>query len=418
MAALTQNRTASDTPAGFRAVNRVLAPVARRLWRLDPDGLMATASRRNQLDNFGAEDFVERLAVLCRALDREAFLHPIGRYSAHHQLVGLLATRLRLAALIEREPDLLDLPLTAPIVIVGMPRTGTTHLQRLLARDGRLRSLPYWEAIEPIPAGATAGSPWPDPVRVRRARLGLGVVRWAAPEIIAMHEMDAELADEEIWLLAADFATMLFEASYNVPSYRDWYDRADHTHSYQYLRTLLQALSWLRGSAGGERWLLKSPQHLATLGPLLSAFPDATVVQMHRDPVKVTASMASMAAYGRRVNSEMADPVAIGRYWADRVEHMLRRSMLDRPPGDTRFVDVRFAELMSEPLDVVEQVYGHAGIHLTDQAREAMRARLEANPRAKHGMHHYELADYGLDADERRRAFADYQTRFGVPAET
>jgi hypothetical protein len=252
------------------------------------------------------------------------------------------------------------------------------------------------------------------PARVERARQSVRLIRWAAPLMVSMHEMDAELADEEIWLLAVDFATMLFEASYHVPSFRDWYDRADLTPGYAYLRTLLQILQWYHP---GERWLLKSPQHLASLGPLLATFPDATVVQTHRDPLPVMASMASMATYGRRMNSDLTDPKIVGRYWSARVEHMLRRSTEDRAHDDERFVDVQFGDLVTDPLGTVKQVYERADRTLAPAAERAMRAHLDAHPRAEHGRHRYRLEDFGLDPAERRAALAFYTERFAVPEE-
>jgi hypothetical protein len=227
----------------------------------------------------------------------------------------------------------------------------------------------------------------------------------------AMHEMQAEEPDEEIWLLALDLATMLFEAVWNVPSFRAWYERADLREGYAYLHKVLRILQWYRP---GERWLLKSPQHMEQLPLLFATFPDALVVQTHRDPLEVTASFASMASYGRRMNEARPDPAAVGRYWAERIETMLRRSLEGRaglPPA--RFVDVEFRELVADPLAAVRRIYRAADFELRPDAEAAMRAWLAANPRGKHGGHSYRLEDFGLDPAERRRALAFYTSRFG-----
>jgi hypothetical protein len=276
--------------------------------------------------------------------------------------------------------------------------------------------LPYWEGLFPLPAGDAAQRPDPsvrDP-RIAKAQQSLKILHYAAPLMLSMHEMEAEAPDEEIWLLAADFATMLFEASYRVPGFRDWYCAHDQQPGYRFLSTMLQILQWYRP---GERWLLKSPQHLEQLPALLDVFPDATVVQTHRDPVIVTASFCSMATYGRRMNSRRVDPLDIGRYWSARIERMLRRSIDDRPAGDARFVDVHFRDLVADPIAVARRIYDIAQRELTADAEGRMRAYLAANPRGKHGTHTYRLADYGLDEHERRNALAFYTQRFGVPAE-
>lgn len=392
-------------PFALRAANRLGAPLARRL-SLEPDALCAAAEKRTGLADFGSARFREPLAVLARALEQEARLTALGRVSARIQLVGLLSTRLRALDLLRRRPEIEAEAIGAPIVILGMPRTGTTALQRLLSRDPRLRSLPYWEALAPLPDGdATERGADPAP-RIERARRGLRFLHWAAPRMQAMHEMDALEPDEEIWLLALDLATMLFEATWNVPSFRAWYERADLREGYAFLRRMLQILQWYRP---GERWLLKSPQHMEQLPVLFETFPGALVVQTHRDPLEVTASFVSMACYGRRMNEAHPDPGAIARYWAGRIEAMLRRSLEGRaglPPE--RFVDVRFADLVADPLAVVRRIYAAAGLALGADVEAPMRAWLAANPRGKHGGHSYRLEDFGLDPAERRRALAFY----------
>jgi hypothetical protein len=230
-----------------------------------------------------------------------------------------------------------------------------------------------------------------------------------------MHEMEPEARHEEIQLLAVAFSTALFEASNYVPSYRDWYRSTDQTPAYRYLRRMLQALQWLRGP---RRWLLKSPQHLEQLGPLLSVFPDARIVQTHRDPVRVTASMCTMAAYGLRMSRAQIDVPAVGRYWADRIEDMLRASVEGRPlvPA-SQVMDVRFHEFMADDLATVERIYAFLGEPLAPPARAAMHAYREAHVRGRLGAIDYRLADFALDSEERRRALRFYQERFGVPDE-
>jgi hypothetical protein len=385
---------------------------------LTPDALMAAATEQTGLDDFGDLGFVGRLDVLCTALREEAGLSPGGLVSLHTQLVGLLRNRLLLEQLLNTHPEIHDERIDRPVVVAGLPRTGTTHLHNLLAADPALRSLPYWESLEPVlpeaeRAAVAAGAPDPRP---ERCQLGLDVVNGALPHFRRMHDMTVDHVHEEIQLLAMDVSTMLFETLALVPSWRDHYLATDQTPSYDYLKTVLQALQWLRG---GTRWVLKSPQHVEQLGPLLAVFPDATVVMTHRDPVAVTTSVVTMLTYTARLQAARVDPPAIGRYWADRLEQMLRACVADRdlvPEGQA--VDVPFLEFMADDVAMVERIYGVAGQPFTPEVRAAMRAFMDEHPRGRHGGIRYDLATFGLDAGELRERFAFYAARYGVTPET
>jgi len=404
-------------PLPIRMLNALGGPVARRAARLHPDSLHAAARRKTRLDDFGDPDYLPRLELLCRSLETEADLSPFGRLLARGLLVGLLTTRLRLEELRKRHPEIATEPLERPIVIAGLPRTGTTHLHNLLAQIPELRTLPYWESLEPIAASALDGaaSGAKEDPRIDRCRKALVAIGYVMPHFAAMHEMTADGPHEEIQLLAVDFASMLFEATYHVPSYAEWYKSADHTPSYRYLRRLLQALQFVTGR---KRWALKSPQHLERMRPLVAAFPDAVIVQTHRDPVRITASVATMIAYTRRMQAASVDPVAIGRSWAARTEDLLRASIEDRRHLDPeRILDLRFHEYMRDQPGAVARVLAAAGQSFTDAARARVDGFLAGNPRGRHGLIDYRLEDVGLDAAERRRALGFYQEFFGVPDE-
>lgn len=384
---------------------------------LTPGALMDAAAEATGLDDFGDRTFVGRLDVLCTALREEAGLSPAGVVSLHTQLVSLLRNRLLHQDLLTAHPEILDERIERPVVIAGLPRTGTTHLHNLLAADPALRSLPYWESLEPVlpedeRAAVAAGAPDP---RVERCQLGLDVVNGAMPHFRRMHDMTVEHVHEEIQLLAMDVSTMLFETLALVPSWRDEYLAADQTPSYGYLKTVLQALQWLRG---GTRWVLKSPQHIEQFGPLLATFPDATVVVTHRDPVAVTTSVVTMLSYTARLSTGRVDPVAIGQYWADRLVQMLRACADDRDlvPAE-QSLDVPFPEFMADDVAMVERIYGVAGQAFTPDVEAAMRAFMEEHPRGRHGGVRYDLATFGLDAGELRDRFAFYTERFGLEPE-
>jgi hypothetical protein len=384
--------------------------------QLEPAALMEAAVADTALDDFGPPDFVDRLDVLCRAMRNEGGFNGAGVLQQHTFLLGLLKNRLLIEDLVRRHPEILDERIETPIIICGLPRTGTTHLHNLISADPALRSLPYWESLEPVLAERDRPLPGaPDP-RIERTAMALSFLDAAMPYFNRMHEMTAEHTHEEIQLLAIDFSTMLFETTAPMPLWRDHYLARDQRPSYAYLLKVLKVLQWLRG---GTRWVLKSPQHLEQFPALVETFPDATFVVTHRDPVSVTASMVMMLAYTARLTRDTVDLAGIGNYWADRLVRMLQACAEGHdvlPEGQT--IDVHFDEFMADDMAMVGRVYELAGQPMDDTARAAMVAFMAAHPRGKFGAVAYDLAEFGLDTTERRRALSFYTERFGVTIES
>ena len=402
--------------AAVQAIQDAVAPMAAAL-RLEAEPMLEQARTETGLTR-GLDEpgFRERLDVLLGGLRDEAGLSPFGVLSDHTLVSGLLRSRLLIQDLLDRHPDILEIPITAPIVIVGLPRTGTSHLHNLISADPAIRSLPYWEALEPVlPPSVQPASVESDP-RIASAQVAVDMIDAAMPLFERMHAMTAEHSHEEIQLLAIDFSSMLFETMALMPSWRDYYLGHDQTPHYEYLKTVLQVLTWLRG---GDRWVLKSPQHCEQIRALLHVFPDATFVVTHRDPVSVTASVVTMLTYAARMSIEHPDPIEYGRYWSKRVEDLLRACERDRDliPAD-RAIDVRFHEFMADDFAMVERIYAVAGQPMTPAARAGMESFLAHHPRGRHGTVIYDLADFGVDASERRRALQPYADRFGVRDES
>ena len=383
---------------------------------LDPGAMMAQAAAETGLDDFGDPAFLERLDVLCAALLTEAQLDARGVAGQHGLIVGLLRNRLLIEDAIRRHPEITEVEIERPVVICGLPRTGTTHLHNLMSADPALRSLPYGESLEPVLAeGDRPAAGQADPRRSRTEQ-AVWMINTAMPEFRRMHEMTVDHVHEEIQLLAIDFSTMLFETTAPMPSWRDYYLGHDQRPSYAYLKRVLQVLQWSRG---GTRWVLKSPQHLEQFPALYDTFPDATFVVTHRDPVSVTASMTTMLAYGARMSRDHVDLENIGRYWAARLETMLRRCVDERDvlPAE-QSIDVRFDEFMADDLAMVGRIYALAGQPLTDDGLAAMAAFMAEHPRGRYGSVRYDLGRFGLDPAERRRALGFYVERFAVTPET
>ena len=384
-------------------------------WPLDPAKLIEHARSQTGLDDFGTEPFLESLTAICDSLTREMDLNRAGQENAYRRLLNILATRLRLEDLWKRKPEILEQPVHAPLFIVGLPRSGTTFLHRLMAQDPSLRSAPFWELINPLPLGnPEVLPPHPDP-RIAIAEQMIQRLLDVAPELVQMHEMEAEAPDEDISLLSLGFSSMAFEFSFTVPSYVRYYTSIDHTAGYRYFKRVLQTLQWLRG---GTQWVLKAPSHMEQLKPLLAVFPDATLIQTHRDAVTTTVSLVSLTCYGVRNYFDHPNPLLMGKTLSAAVERLLRGIARDRAPDDKRFVDIAFRDMMSDPIGMVEKIYAAAGKSLTDEARQCMHDWLAQNKRGKHGKHEYAAVDFGIDVQERRQALRFYHDYFKVPVET
>lgn len=373
---------------------------------LHPEALLTAAIERTGLDDFGDPAFRERLEVLCTALRDEAGLSDTGLGIAFEQLVGNLVNRLRLEALIADHPEIEDIAIERPIVICGLPRTGTTHLHNLLAADPALRYLPYWESLEPVPG---PGEDTPEPRR-QRCGAGLEMVNTSMPEFRRMHDMTVEHAHEEIQLLANDISGMLFETTYYVPSFAAHYKAHDQSASYAYLKRSLQAMQWLRG---GTRWVLKSPQHLEQFPTLAATFPDATFVVTHRDPVDVTLSMMTMICYAMRMAVTQPDVAKVTEHWLKRIDDLLAGCIRDRevlPAGQS--IDVRFDDFMADERGTLAGIYRLADQPFGDDVRAAMTDFLTEHPRGRYGGVIYDAANLQLDPAALAERFRGYRERF------
>jgi hypothetical protein len=375
---------------------------------LDADALHAKAIADTGLDDFGPDDYRERLDVYLAALHDIDDMHGPGIVNFFGQLSQWLKNRLLLTDLLTRHPEIHDIELLPPVVIAGLPRTGTTHLHNLLGAAGTFRTLPYWESFEPFPLPAEVGIK-PDP-RAARMDVAVQVMNIVMPHFALMHEMTTEHVHEEIQLLANDFSTMLMETLAHVPRWRDYYLAHDQTSTYEYLATQLKALQFLRG---GRRWLLKSPQHLEQLPVLERVFPGVAVVCTHRDPVPVALSMVAMITYSARMHRSVVPVEEIAAEWIDRLALMLAALARDREVIDPkRSIDVRFDDFMADELAVAEQIYGLVGEPVTDDARTAMAGYLSGHQRGRLGRVVTSCEMFGLNEDELRARFAPYVSRF------
>lgn len=377
------------------------------------DQLLAEASARcNGLTDFGPGDFREALVMLATALHDQARLSPQGRTMLREKLIAQLANRLVIEDYCKRYPEILEQPIEDPLVIVGLPRTGTTLLQRTLAVDPQFSKAQWWETRYPAPLpGETLERP---DQRIAQARAEVAGMLEFLPQLLTIHPLDAEQPDEEFMLMEHSFLCAM-DSYVDVPDYTAWLDAQDQTQVYHYLKRVLQFLQWQqarRGITPGRRWLLKSPQHLHTLELLFKVFPQAQVVLTHREPGKTIPSLASFIHTLWQLYSDQADPLRVGEQWNSRMARALQHSMTVRAGmPDQRFLDVQFEDTLNNPLGVVERIYRFAGLPLSTEVRTAMQHWLASNDREKRAPHHYSAELFGLDDARLQRDYAEYRLR-------
>jgi len=371
----------------------------------------AGASDLNDTDGFG-----DRLTAHVAAIEADEGLTQLTRSTLRQRVVRLLRNRLSLTELVKRYPEIESIPIEQPFIVVGMPRSGTTHLVNLIAADPRRRALPYWESQDPIPARGQGPDIFGVDPRYTRVKQEHDALMVSAPVVAAMHDRFPEAIEEEVELLDLDLAGYVLEWHARVPNWRDYYLSLDQTRHYAYLKKVLQALTFLRGP---QTWVLKSPQHCEQLGPLMATFPDATVAFTHRDPVAVIQSAITMMAYSDRLRRNSIDAEWLLDYWSDRVQRLLSACVRDRDlVPEEHSIDISFHRFTGNEMSLLDELYRRGGVELTPQARVRFQQYLDGNPRGKHGRIRYDLQrHFGISADELRGRFGFYFDRFDVRPE-
>lgn len=405
-------------PAGVRLANAGAAILRRMglpLARLDEASLLRAAGKRTGLSDLGDGPFLEPLRLLLASLEEEAQLTWLGRSIARMELVRLIENRLKLVEDRRANPEIAEQEIRRPIFVVGLPRTGSTILHDILAQDPANRVPLTWECMWPSPP-PERDSYETDP-RIASCDARFPGVDRLIPGFKAMHPMGARLAQECVVLFQHSMTSPIFHNEYRVPSYQDWVDTCDWAPHYDFHRRQLQQLQW---RCPGERWVLKSGGHMWGLEHLLATYPDARVVQAHRDPLKVAASFASLATLVRSMASDAVDAAEVAADWTPRLAAALHHAIDVRDAGghpDARFHDLHFAGFVKDPFAAVERIYAEFELPLSGEAADRMRGFIADNPAGKHGVHGYRASEYGLDPEEERRRFARYVERFEIEAE-
>ena len=382
---------------------------------LSAAAVVATAQETTGLCDFAGDDWREALDVLTESLNTEAGLTEFGEVVAQADLVGSLTRRLQIVEYRRNHPEVAEERIERPIFIVGQVRTGTTILFELLAQDPDARAPLTWEVDAPCPPPEAATFDT-DP-RIEDSRQIQEMMTSIIPDLKAMHPIGPLLAQECVRITAMDLRSFIFPTIYHVPAYARWLLETDMASGYRWHRGFLQHL---QSTIPVNRWVLKSPGHIWALDAMMAQYPDARVIQTHRDPLRTIASVSSLACTLRTFAAEQTPIEEVSREWADYVIDGIDRSIDARESGvvpDSQVVDVQYQAFAADPIAVVASAYDQLGLAFTAEAESRMRNFLDTQPPHEHGGHHYTFAQTGLDEDELRERTSRYQDYFGVPNE-
>src|SRR5215831_3151183 len=369
--------------------------------------LIETAKRRCGLDDFGPGDFFEALSRLLGSCQDEARLNLVGKIALKTDVLETLCARLQMEQDRQLYPDITRQEIREPLFIVGLPRSGTSVLQRLLEADPEHRSPLMWEVRSPSPPTRDD-----ERRRIQRATQSSNFFNWLVPTFRYAHTVGAEVPQECVSLMTPTFLSDQFDAMYYVPSYRSWFFRQDLRPAYQYHRRFLQHLQFRQPA---RRWILKAPTHMFAMPALLSVYPDALFVQTHRTPVDSMASVSSLVTILRSAFSDAVDPFIVSReaidYWSETMDKFLNeRDGL----ADNRICDIQYDEIRREPIRTVRRIHEFFGWSLSREAEQNMRVLIASQAKRESANHRYDLSQFGANANDVLSAFAPYCERFGL----
>jgi hypothetical protein len=374
------------------------------------DTFHAEAREKTGLDDFGDPSYREGLERLLISLDEDENLSPLGRAIYRGQVVKILSTRLRVEQRLKTQPEVLAVEVRRPLVITGLVRTGSTALHYLMGQDPELQKLEYWLAAEP--QVRPPRDQWEAHPDFQAAVAELDFLYNTTPDLMAVHEMKADWPEECRHILEQNFTDDRFESSATLPSYNAWYHDHSHRETYRRHKRVIQLIG---SSDPGRRWLLKYPVHLRQLPSFFEVYPDACIIQTHRDPREVVASYASFIAKIRKVHQVEVDTAQIAREQMESWAHAAEAGMRFRDShGSDSFFDLLFTDFMNDPITSVERIYAKFDQKLSEEGEKCLRAWHSDHPQGKHGEHKYEHKDIGVSEEEILERFSVYMDRYGI----
>lgn len=361
-------------------------------------------------DDFGSDNYLPGLKVLLLSMDYDPHFSERGRRIAWGLVVSTLLARVRAIASMKQTPGFDRNIIKQPIVITGIPRTGTTALHKLMAVDPQFQGLQGWliTAPQPRPAIETWASIPAFQDTVERLEASFA----SRPGARAAHNMVAEEVDECLGVLRQGFVSNLWSCAWSSATYDLWLQTQSERHCYQYLKQVLQLIG---NNEPGKRWLLKNPGHIANLDQLFATFPDALVIHTHRDPAKAIPSLCGLLIKSHLIMEQGRKALRaniMGIRETEKWAKAIRDAELVRATHSQQILDIDHSDFHREPMKIIEAIYQFTGTQLTDSVAAAMQQRIAENPEGQHGVHHYDMAEFGLSKEAIHERFGDYMGRF------
>ena len=404
---LIRSKDYNTQPLWFKSINSVWQSTygLGTNVKLTKNGLIKAARKTTGLHDFGRDFWDEPLDRLLYSMNEEARLHPIGRFITQKRMQNLLSVRLRAEDWFKKNPEILQQELYPVKVIIGLQRTGTTKLHRLLASDRNNRTLASWEAINPAPLH---GNITDERDRIKLAKMSEKALKIMSPGFFAIHPVEHLAPEEDVLLLDVSFLSTTPEAIMHVPSYSNWLENTDQTIAYDYTAKLMKLLQWQRPA---KQWVLKSPHHLEFLNLNQKCFKDVQFIWTHRNVQQAIPSFISMVAHSRILFSNEVDPKEVAKHWVRKIGFMLTKALEYRSKSNesNQFIDVIYQDLVKDSKTIMDKIYRGFNLTISPELEEIFYATENSNPQGKYGVHIYSPEDFGIDSSFIDEATMPYQ---------
>lgn len=400
---LIQTADYNKKPFWFSALNIAWQgsyPLGTKI-KLDKDSLIKAARKNTGFHDLGEDFWDEPLERMIDSINKEARLHPAGRFISKKRLENLLSVRLRAEDWFKKHPEILEQPVYPVNIIIGLQRTGTTKLHRMLASDPDTRALLSWEAINPAPLNGDLKT---GAERIKMAKMSEKALKIMSPGFFAIHPVEHLAPEEDVLLLDVSFLSTTAEAIMHVPSYSAWLEKTDQSMAYDYAAKLMKFLQWQRPA---KQWVLKTPHHLEFLDLAEKCFEDVQFIWTHRNVKEAISSFLSMVAYSRVLFSNEVDANEVAQHWVRKIGYMLERAMEYRGKNNSsKIIDVSYQELVDNSQAIIKRIYGGRDQQISEELKQIFENTERVNPKGKYGTHKYELKDFGIND-----AFIDKHTK-------
>lgn len=373
--------------------------------QITPESIKEAATRKTGLDDFGSDDINEGLEILCRSINLESNATLAGRIALFNHFTRALMMRLLRVRVEKDQPSIFETELIPPIIIIGLPRSGTTFLYKLMCQAPDVRTIPTWELRAPL-TGAGID------LRRIKTRMEIALLKRVSPGIDAKHEIKYNEPEEDIFLFDSSFWSPSYFRMAPVFSYLEWQLAADPTNGYMEYKKFLQIF---QAKSPGKRLILKNPEHTGFLGALVRAIPNAMIVQTHRNPVEVIASYNSLASSMHSSTCGAVDNTRMGQASLNLYGLSVERNLKERekiPAG--QIIDVLYDDLVADPIGVTRKIYRHFTLPFAPEFKRMLEKAIAESPQNKYGKHHYSLKEWGLTEDAVNGRFFQYRQHFGV----